>query len=497
MATRGQIYLASLAGHTVAVVGLARSGVAAARLLRAAGARVVATDAKPIAALPEEARALEALGVRLVAADADPLRDVELVVASPGVPLEGPQLAPARHRGVPIVSELELGWRASDAPAIAITGTNGKTTTTALTGALLARHGWPVLVAGNIGTPVAAEAARVPADGWLVLEVSSFQLETIQTFRPRVAAVLNVTPDHLDRHGTVAAYAAAKARIFENQDTGDAAVLNDDDPGARALASSVRANLVWFSRHRELPRGVFVREGWIVARLDGVGERICPLSEICLRGAHNVENVLAATACARWLGVPPAVIREGVAAFRAVAHRIELVRELDGVAYYNDSKGTNVESTIKALESFAEPVVLIAGGKGKGQDFAPLARAARGRVTRTVLIGEDAPRLAEAFASESVAVTRSASLADALAAARAAAAPGAVILLSPACASFDMFDNYEHRGDVFKQLARGLGSAAVGGSGRQGEPRESGGLGPANPEASDTKGAALAPPQDE
>jgi UDP-N-acetylmuramoylalanine--D-glutamate ligase len=191
------------------------------------------------------------------------------------------------------------------------------------------------------------------------------------------------------------------------------------------------------------------------------------------------------------------VIREGITAFRAVAHRIELVRELDGVAYYNDSKGTNVESTIKALESFAEPVVLIAGGKGKGQDFAPLARAARGRVTRTVLIGEDAPRLAEAFASESFAVTRSASLTDAVTAARAAAAPGAVILLSPACASFDMFDNYEHRGDVFKQLVRGLGSAAVGGSGAQGEPRESGGLGPADPEASETKGAALAPPQDE
>jgi UDP-N-acetylmuramoylalanine--D-glutamate ligase len=453
---RGRAYLASLADRQVAVVGLARSGVAAARLLRAAGARVVATDAKPLGALPEDARALAVLGVRLVAADAEPLRDAELVVVSPGVPLDGAQLAPARRRGLPIISELELGWRASDAPAVAITGTNGKTTTTALTGALLARHGWPVLVAGNIGTPLAGEGARVPAGGWLVLEVSSFQLETIQSFRPRVAAVLNVTPDHLDRHGTLAAYTAAKARIFENQELADAAVLNDDDPGARGLASSVRANLLWFSRRRELPHGVFVRDGWIMARLDGVGERICPVGEIALRGAHNVENVLAAAACARWLGVPPAVIREGVAAFRAVAHRIELVRELDGVAYYNDSKGTNVESTIKALESFSEPVVLIAGGQGKGQDFAPLARAARERVTRVVLIGQDAPRLAEAFAGQSVAVTESPSLADALTVAREAAPRGAVVLLSPACASFDMFDNYEHRGDVFKHLVGAL-----------------------------------------
>jgi UDP-N-acetylmuramoylalanine--D-glutamate ligase len=384
---RGRAYRASLAGRSVAVVGLARSGIAAARLLCEAGARVVATDAKSLGAWSDEARALARLGVRLVAADADPLRDVELVVASPGVPLDGDQLAPARRRGVAVIGELELGWRASDAEAVAITGTNGKTTTTALTGALLARQGRTVLVAGNIGTPLAAEAACVSANGWLVLEVSSFQLETIATFRPRVAAVLNVSPDHLDRHRTLAAYTAAKARIFENQGPGDLAVLNEDDAGARALAGAVRTDLVWFSRRRELPRGVFVREGWIVAHLDGAPEPICPLGEIALRGAHNVENALAATACARWLGVPAALVREGIAAFRAVAHRIEFVRELDGVAYYNDSKGTNVESTIKALESFTEPVVLIAGGKGKGQDFAPLARAARGRVTLAVLIG--------------------------------------------------------------------------------------------------------------
>jgi UDP-N-acetylmuramoylalanine--D-glutamate ligase len=458
---RGPDYLASLAGRRVAVVGLARSGVAAARLLCESGARVVATDAKPLSALSAEARGLEALGVKLMTADAMPLDDAELVVASPGVPLDGEQLAPARQRGVPVIGELELGWRACEAEAVAITGTNGKTTTTALVGALLARPPRAVLVAGNIGTPLAAEAARFARDGWLVLEVSSFQLETIQRFRPRVAAVLNITPDHLDRHGTFTAYLAAKARILENQGPGDGAVLNEDDAGARALAAAVRGDLVWFSRRRELPRGVFVRDGWIVARLDGAAEQVCPVSEISLRGAHNIENALAATACARWLGVPAATIREGIAAFRAVAHRIEFVRELDGAAYYNDSKGTNVESTIKALESFTEPVVLIAGGKGKGQDFAPLARVARGRVRLAVLIGEDAPRMAAALEAERVASARSSSLEAALETARMAAQAGDVVLLSPACASFDMFDNYEHRGDVFKHLAGQLDSKAV------------------------------------
>jgi UDP-N-acetylmuramoylalanine--D-glutamate ligase len=450
--TRGRAYRASLAGRRVAVVGLARSGIAAARLLREAGADVVATDTKPIHALTSEARALASLGVRLLDSRAAPLREVELVVVSPGVPVDGEQLALARRRGATIIGELELGWRASEAEAVAITGTNGKTTTTVLTGALLARGRRPVLVAGNIGTPLTAEAVSFPREGWLVLEVSSFQLETIVTFRPRLAAVLNVTPDHLDRHRTLGAYAAAKARIFENQVPADGAVLNDDDAGARALAPQVRGDLVRFSRRRELPRGVFVRDGWIVARFDGPREPICPLDEIALRGAHNVENVLAAAACACWLGVAPAEIRAGIAAFRGVAHRIEFVRTVAGVAYYNDSKGTNVESTIRALESFSEPIVLIAGGQGKGQDFGPLARAARGRLRRAVLIGEDAPRLEAALSAEDIPLTRCGSLAEALEVARRAAPPGGVVLLSPACASFDMFDNFEHRGDVFKDL---------------------------------------------
>ncbi len=458
MALRGQAYLASLAERRVAVVGLARSGVAAARLLVHAGAEVVAIDAKPLAALGAEGRDLTSQGVTVLAGEAGgaAARGAELVVVSPGVPLDSAQLAEARAAGVPVIGELELGWRATEAETIAITGTNGKTTTTALTGALLAGHGRPLVVAGNIGSPVAAAAVDLPAHGLLVLEVSSFQLETIEDFAPRVAAVLNVTPDHLDRHGSMARYVEAKARIFTNQRRADWAVLNADDELAAGLASRTPARIVPFSRRRELEHGVFVRDGSIVARLDGQVAEICPVAEIFLRGQHNVENVLAATACALWAGLAPDAIRRGVRAFRGVAHRIEPVRELAGVQYYNDSKGTNVASTIKALESFDEPVLLIAGGVGKGQDFTPLADAARGRVVRAVLIGQAGPEIGAAMARAGIAVTSSESLGQALDFARATAPAGGIVLLSPACASFDMFDNYEHRGDVFKDLVRGL-----------------------------------------
>ncbi|MBI4246687.1 MAG: UDP-N-acetylmuramoyl-L-alanine--D-glutamate ligase [Candidatus Rokubacteria bacterium] len=455
---RGRAYLATLAGKRVAVVGLARSGVAAARLLQAAGARVVAADLKPLDALGPDVRRLGASGVTLVVGGphADVVRDAELVVVSPGVPLDSPQLAPARAAGVPMIGELELGWRALEADTIAITGTNGKTTTTALTGVLLREQARPVLVAGNIGTPLAAHAPGFAADGIIVCEVSSFQLETIDAFQPRVAVVLNVTPDHLDRHGSFEAYLEAKARIFLNQTEADCAVLNADDEATRALARRTRARVVWFSRRRQLDHGVFVEGDWIAAKLNGHVERICPLADIFLRGAHNVENTLAATAGALWTGIAPEAIRRGIARFRGVPHRIEFIRDLKGVHYYNDSKGTNVASTIKALESFTERVVLIAGGLGKGQDWAPLAQAARGRVLQAIVLGQDGPRIAAALAAAGVPVASAASLEAALHAARAAAAPGDVVLLSPACASFDMFQNFEHRGDVFRGLVQGL-----------------------------------------
>jgi UDP-N-acetylmuramoylalanine--D-glutamate ligase len=347
-----------------------------------------------------------------------------------------------------------------EAETFAITGTNGKTTTTALTGALLMEQPRPVLVAGNIGTPLAAHALAFPADGLAVCEVSSFQLETTAAFHPRVAAVLNVTPDHLDRHGTFAAYADAKARIFANQTPADCAVLNADDEPTRALAPRTRAHVVWFSRVRALEHGVFVRDGWIAARLNDHVEEICPVAEVVLRGAHNVENVLAATACALWAGIAPGTLRRGIGKFRGVAGGARPARaggrHVHGVHYSNDSKGTNVASTLKALESFIEPIVLIAGGKGKGQDFAPLAAAARGRVRHAIVIGEDGPKLAAALGAAAIPVTASPSLEAAVDAARRLAAPGDVVLLSPACASFDQFENFEHRGEVFKKLVERL-----------------------------------------
>ncbi len=456
--TRGRAWLASLSGRRVTVVGLARSGIAAARLLHDVGADVIGVDAKPVEALGREAVALRDAGVRILSGgpDAAAFVGVALVIVSPGVPLDSPQIAPARAARLPIIGELELGWRAMEAETIAITGTNGKTTTTALTGALLAEQPRPVMVAGNIGTPLAAHALAFPRDGLVVAEVSSFQLETIDTFHPRVAAVLNVTPDHLDRHGSFDAYLEAKARIFLNQLPTDCAVLNADDPAAAALAPRTRARVLWFSRRRQLDPGVFVHDGWVAAKLNGHVEAICPLAEMQLRGQHNVENVLAATVCALWLGLGADSIRRAIGRFRAVEHRIEFVRDLRGVQFYNDSKGTNVASTVKALESFDERVVLIAGGKGKGQDFGPLAATARGRVRHAVLIGEDGPKIRAALAAVGIPVSAAASMQAAIDTARSQAGRGGVVLLSPACASFDMFDNYEHRGDVFKKLVGAL-----------------------------------------
>src|SRR3989440_2256366 len=290
MVTRGRAYLDAVAGRRVTVVGLARSGVAAARLLRAAGAQVTGTDLKPLEALGRVATELEALGVRLLTGreTRGAFDGADLVVVSPGVPLDGDQLAPARTHRVPIIGELELGWRALEAETIAITGTNGKTTTTALTGALLAGQPRPVLVAGNIGTPLAAHALGFPPDGLVVCEASSFQLESTEAFQPRVAAVLNLAPDHLDRHGSFEAYVDAKARIFANQTPADCAVLNFDDEPTRALADRTAAPVLWFSRQSPMAHGVFVRDGWIAAKLNGHVEEICPLSAIFLRGQHNV-----------------------------------------------------------------------------------------------------------------------------------------------------------------------------------------------------------------
>ena len=455
---RGPAYRRWLAGRTVSVVGLARSGIAAARLIRRVGGGVLASDSGAAASLSAEAWQLERDGCRLWTGGhpAEAFENADLVVVSPGVPLTLPALSAARARGVPIIGELELGWLVMEADLIAITGTNGKTTTTALTGELLRAQVRPTLVAGNIGTPLSEHALDFPADGLVVAEVSSFQLESTVRFHPRVAAVLNITPDHLDRHGSLPRYVEAKARIFTNQTAADCAVLNCDDPLAAGLASRVAGRVLGFSRLEPLQHGVFVRGGWIVATLNDHVEPICPIAEIALRGQHNVENVLAATACALWTGMAPPAIRRGIAGFRGVEHRIERVRDDRGVVFYNDSKGTNVASTIKALESFTEPVILIAGGKGKGQDFAPLAAAARGRVRQAILIGVDRDKLRGPLAAAGIGTEDAPSMEEAVRLARAVARAGDVVLLSPACASFDMFQNFEHRGLLFKAAVRAL-----------------------------------------
>jgi UDP-N-acetylmuramoylalanine--D-glutamate ligase len=455
---RGQAYRRWLDGRTVSVVGLARSGIAAARLIRRLGGRVLASDSGAPESLSAEAWQLEREGCRLWTGGhpAEAFDRAELVVVSPGVPLTLPALDAVKARGVPVIGELELGWLVMEADLIAITGTNGKTTTTTLTGELLRAQVRPTLVAGNIGTPLSEHALDFPADGLVVAEVSSFQLESTARFHPRVAAVLNITPDHLDRHGTLERYVESKARILANQSAADCAILNSDDPMAAALASRAPGQVLWFSRLQPLRHGVFVRDGWIVAKLNGHVEPICPVGEITLRGQHNVENVLAATACALWTGMAPEVIRRGIAEFRGVEHRIERVQDDRGVVFYNDSKGTNVASTIRAIESFTEPVILIAGGKGKGQDFAPLADAARGRVRHAVLIGVDRDKLRGPLAASGISTEDAASMDEAVRRARTAARAGDVVLLSPACASFDMFQNFEHRGLVFKAAVRAL-----------------------------------------
>ena len=455
---RGPEYRRWLSGATVSVVGLARSGVAAARLIRRLGGRVLASDSGPAASLPPAARSLESAGCRLWTGGhpREAFADADLVVVSPGVPLTLPALASARARGVPVIGELELGWRAMESDVIAITGTNGKTTTTALTGELLRAQVRPTLVAGNIGTPLSEHALDFPADGLVVAEVSSFQLESTDRFHPRVAAVLNITPDHLDRHGSMADYVEAKARIFANQTPSDCAVLNFDDPLAARLAMRAPSHILWFSRLRPLDHGVFVRDGWIVAKLNGHVESICPVAEVMLRGQHNVENVLAATACALWTGMSPEAIRRGVAGFRGVEHRIERVWDDRGVDLLQRLQGHQCR-----LDDQGARELHRAGGpdrrrEGQGAGLrAPRRGRPRPRPPRRA--HRRGPRQAAGpLASVGIATEDASTMEDAVRRARGAARVGDVVLLSPACASFDMFENFEHRGRAFKAAVRAL-----------------------------------------
>jgi len=451
----------------VLVVGLGKSGVASALFLKAHGARVTVSDTKSGDELRNEIPALLDHGITVETGGHGErtFREQDLIVVSPGVPVDAPMLAQARSLAEAVIGEIELAARFLPGPIVAITGSNGKTTTTTLTGEILAAGGLPTLVGGNIGTPAISLAERATRETAIVLEVSSFQLETIQTFHPKVAVVLNVTPDHLDRHQTFEAYVDAKARIFENQTDSDFAVVNADDPTCVSMAARTRAQVFWFSRQKEVKQGACMREGKILFR-DGASAQkdqereIMLVSEIPLKGAHNLENVLAAVCAGALLGCAPEKIRQAVRDFKAVEHRLEFVATIRGVDYYNDSKATNVDATIKALESFPANIHLILGGKDKGSDYSVLNDLLRQRVKRVYTIGAAAAKIESQIASSKgggVEVVHAETLENALRKANAVAEAGDVVLLAPACASFDQFKNYEQRGQVFKEIVRGLG----------------------------------------
>jgi UDP-N-acetylmuramoylalanine--D-glutamate ligase len=471
----------SFEGKRVLVVGMARSGQAAARWLAGLGARVTGTDIREDAVAGAALAEFEALSVDLVTGSYPPLRDgqYDLVLVSPGVPLTIPPVQAAAGLGIPVWSELELASRFVSEPIIAVTGTNGKTTTTALIGYIFQQAGRRTLVAGNIGIPLIQEVERARRQGlgvdYWVIEVSSFQLERSFTFHPHIAVLLNLTPDHLDRHATLEEYGRVKMRVFANQDSGDFAVLNLDDPWVAANAGGLSSGECWFSTRQapcpdaacsphsfrpgvspdaaEDARGMGVDGGNIVYRRQGAWQVLCPVEDVRIPGRHNLANALAAASAALLAGIDPPLIARSLSTFPGVPHRLEPVAVIDGVRYVNDSKGTNPDSVLRALDSYREPIILIAGGKPKGSDFSGLAAGIASRVKALILLGQAAPQIEQAVrACGYTAIWNEDSLEGCVRTAARLADVGDLVLLSPACASWDMFRDYEERGDLFKQL---------------------------------------------
>ncbi|MGF7180697.1 UDP-N-acetylmuramoylalanine--D-glutamate ligase [Tunturiibacter psychrotolerans] len=444
-----------LKNKRVLVVGLGKSGLSAAMFLRAQGARVTVSDSRSAVALAKEIPALLEAGIMVESGGHGLLtfRRQDLIVVSPGVPMDTPEVKQVVAFGLTVIGELELASRYLLGEVVAITGSNGKTTTTTLVGKILSDAGMPTQVGGNIGLPVIDLVAKSTPETVNVLEVSSFQLETIEEFHPRIAVILNITPDHLDRHGSFEKYVAAKERIFERQGAGDALVLNGDDRVTQMSAARAKSEVFWFSGTKAVRRGAFVRDGVIVwvEKEGGVTEPIMPVSEVHLKGAHNIENVLAAVCAARLAKVSAESIRASVATFTAVEHRLELVRKLNGVEFYNDSKATNVDATMKAVSSFSKGIHLILGGKDKDSDYGTMAELLKERVKAVYTIGSAAEKI-ERQLHGVVKMVAAGTMQTAVTEAAKAAAAGDVVLLSPACSSFDQFENYEHRGRVFRQL---------------------------------------------
>jgi UDP-N-acetylmuramoylalanine--D-glutamate ligase len=440
------------------VVGMKKSGMASAELLARSGATVRATDLKPLDELPGARELLARLDIPFVRQTPEVFEDSELIVLSPDVPSDLAPLVAARRRGARVIGEVELAAPFLKGRNIGITGSNGKTTTTSLIGHILRHAGVPAQVGGNIGTPVTAMIATSRDDGWNVLELSSFQLETIAEFRAHIGLALNVTQNHLDRHHTFENYAAAKGRLFETQRAGDFAVLNADDRVSVGYAAHTAATVEWFSSRREVTSGAWLLGENLV--LDG--KLLMARGEIPIPGLHNVENVLAASIAAARAGVAHDAIRAAVRTFKAVEHRLEFVRQVSGIDFYNDSKATSVDATLKALDAFAGGLWVIMGGKDKGLDYAPLRKPLASKAHAALLIGAAADKIAGALGG-AVPLVASGTLEAAIAYAYAHGRPGDTVLLAPACASFDQFRSFEHRGEVFKGIVNGLEEKGVGG----------------------------------
>ena len=455
---RGESYRESLKGRNVLVVGLGKSGKAAVKALVSCGACVSVQDSASADRIDGEfLKYMDEANVKTYLGKVpDDMSAFDMLVMSPGVPLTLDFIRDAKDAGAEVIGELELAYRVGRASFAAITGTNGKTTTTTLVGEIFKAAGLDPAVVGNIGNPVVTEALGTSDEDWLVAEVSSFQLETTEYFRPKVSAILNLTPDHLNRHGTMEAYGAAKAKIAANQKGSDFLIINIDDEKAYALGSGSEAETIPFSRLRTLDKGACLDgDRMIVKDTDGKEHYICSKSDLKIIGDHNVENVLAASAICFFAGIDADVISRAVKEFPGVEHRIEFCGRINDADYYNDSKGTNTDAAIIALKALGNGVILIAGGDGKSQDFAGFAEQLEGCVDALVLLGRDAPIIEEAARNAGFTnIYNCADMEECVHKASELAGPGSKVLLSPACASWDMYDNFEQRGRHFKQCVR-------------------------------------------
>ena len=438
----------------VLVIGAARSGIAAAKILHECGAQVILSDSKPELKID-----LDGVEIKLGKQTEDLLSGVDKIIVSPAVPIKIPLLVSAKARGIEIISEVEFAYGLAKSPICAVTGTNGKTTTVTLLGLLLKEKFAKVGVGGNIGVPLCEVALEVGAGGYLAAEISSYQMEATQNFKPHISAILNITPDHLKRHGSMEVYQAMKEKIFAQQTAEDFLILNYDDERTRDMINRAACRVLYFSRQRELAEGAFIKDNRLVIRFNGTHE-LCTVDELGIKGGHNVENALAASLMALVAGVAADKIANVLKTFQGVEHRIEFVRELDGVKYYNDSKATNTDSAIKALETFAGHIVLIAGGDDKGTDLADFLKLVNERVDWLILVGDAAARfkacaLESGYPADKI-LEAGYSMERAIAFAKNISRPPQVVLLSPACASFDMYSDFEERGRDFKRIVREL-----------------------------------------